>query len=288
MLCILPPVIWGATFAANKSGLAYFTPVEQISLQLMVAVLASSILVLAGHLWRRLSARDIAIVGLCGILEPGLTYLFGQHGLEFTNAGVVSVMFASEAVVTVILLALLRLEAITTRMFALACLAFAGVTMVVGGAIEGGGAGTALGYGLIVLAVLMASSYAILSTAFAVPAHPVFLVLIQQVFALGLFLAYARATGETILPQAWRQIPAGQWVNLIACGAAQFSIAFAVFQLALRASPYRAVVFLNLIPPVGLIAGYLLLGETLALCQLFGVAITILALTWISKCRAQL
>lgn len=288
MLCILPPVIWGATFSANKVGLAYFTPVEQISLQLMAAVLVSSALVLAGRLWQRLSVRELAIVGLCGILEPGLTYLFGQHGLKFTNAGIVSVIFASEAVVTVVLLALLRLEAISARMFALACMAFAGVTMVVGGDIDGGGTGTALGYGLVVLAVLMASSYAIVSTAFAVRAHPIFLVLIQQIFALGLLLAYARASSQAVIPHGWRLIPTEQWVNLLVCGAAQFSIAFALFQLALRASPYRSVVFLNLIPPVGLIAGYFILGETLQLYQLAGVAVTILALTWISQCRARM
>ncbi|WP_421694196.1 DMT family transporter [Aestuariivirga sp.] len=265
----------------------FFSPVEQITLQLFSAIAISSIMVVVFRLWRRLSLREVLIIGLCGIFEPGLTYLFGQHGLQLTDAGIVSVIFSSEAVVTVLLLALLRIEAITPMMFGLAAMAFAGVLLVVGADVTGGPRGSAFGYGLLALSVIMASLYAIISTAFAVRGDVIFLVLIQQIFALGLLGAYSAITGATIIPHIWSQIPPAQWVNLIICGAAQFSVAFAVFQLALRASPYRAVVFLNLIPLIGLLAGYVVLDETLLASQALGVAITICALTMIAKHRTS-
>lgn len=290
LLAALPPIIWGACFPSNKITLEYFSPIQQVSLQLIASIVFLCLLITALGLWATIPRKEMILALFLGILEPGLTYYFGQTGMVTASPGIASIIFSSEAVITVFILYILRLSTPSPAMMGLAVLAFVGVCFIVGVELsDSPSVGQFSGYALVFLSVLMASAYAVMSSRHDFIGSALFIVLMQQVAALVLLVVISIATGEDLdLPRLISQsdIPVLQWLNLIAAGVAQFALAFAIFLMALtRLGPYMPVMFLNLIPISGLLAAYLLLGETLTPIQLLGTAVTLSALFAVAKLK---
>lgn len=282
VLAMSAPLVWGSCFASNKMGLDYFTPTWQVFFLVLSSFVVFTLF--APFFLRRVKIWKFALyAGSLGILEPGLTYYFGQAGMVTTDAGISAILISTESIVTVLLLSLFGLERPGRTFMLLALMSFIGVAVTIGVGPESMLYVNLTGVALIFLAVLCASAYAILGALLIRDEDPIVVVYFQQIVTLVLLGSILFATGESMSITPGQDIPMAQWVNIVVTGVAQFGIAFSLFNAALKRVKTSIVsVCLTLMPLAGLISGYVVLGERLTLMQGLGAIITLSGLIMIS------
>ncbi len=275
----------------SKGVLDSFSPVFLLVLQLVASVV---------FLWswiflRRIPTPDVARtvfvkVASLGLLEPWLAFFLGLVGLAVTRASNATLIQATEAIMIIVVSAVLFRVKPTLRFVALSAVAVGGLLVTLGVFADGGDAGGSFfGDALVFAGTAAAAVYVVLSSRFAAAIHPLYIVAWQQTVAL--ILAVLLLPFEQMMyPQTQdiASIPLDIWLLAAASGLVQYAFAFSLYITALRTiSANHAGSFLNLIPIFGLTGAFLFLHETLSLLQLAGAAVTVIAVTIINFSSAK-
>lgn len=279
---ILASFCWGSATVMSKHALDDVSPVSLLALQLAASTvfLWLVILILRIKVPRLMLLAPIAVLGL---LEPGLAYLLGLIGLTDIGAGSATLIFASEAILIVVVSALIFRQIPTLKFAVLSVVAFVGIIIALDLWNTNNQQNGVFGVTLMFLATASAAIYVVLSGRIAGNQHPIVAVSVQQTVALIAVLAilpveFFGANGGISMPKSPET-----WFVVITSGIIQYGIAFSFYMYALSKIPANlAGSFLNLIPVFGLSIAFVTLGETLSLLQLGGAAITIIALTLIT------
>lgn len=270
----LATVCWGSAIVMSKDALQVL-PSDTL---LVVQLLASTVFVWTVLLCRRtprLPWRTSVKIGALGWLEPGLAYFFSLAGLASTRAGIASLLQATEAFMVMALASVLLRQRLKPIAVAFAVVALIGVALATDIGLGGGTEHSSIGGPLLVLlGTLCAALYVTLSSRLVGDHEPLYMVGMQQLFALA--LAFALALRE---PFALGSIAPGPLALIIASGILQYSLAFWFYLLAMRHLPARtAGMFLSLIPIVALVEAYVFLGEALRVVQWAGVVLVLVAI----------
>ncbi|MCU0565550.1 MAG: DMT family transporter [Oculatellaceae cyanobacterium Prado106] len=281
---ILAAAIYGFTLVLTKGALTQLPPFTLLFIQTSSSV---------AFFWTIIVIRGIQVplhwdvlkYGLAGLLEPGLSYIFGVFGLSLTSASDAALIGTTEPIATLVLSWLILRERIRLPFIGLGVLACMGVSWVAAPEAASMGQGTLWGTLLVCLSVLFASLYAITTAHSVKQLHPVVLAAIQQTAALVLFgvmLLGAWALGlESV------QFTSATWGSVgvaIASGAFGYGLAFLLYLAAVRhQSASRISLYLTLTPVFGVIGAYLFLGERLMLSQGLGGSLILLAVMGLSQ-----
>lgn len=274
---------WGSTTVMSKQALDNVSPVTLLTLQL----LASTVFLWVVILLMRIKIPPItalAPIAMLGLLEPGLAYLLGLMGLTDVSAGSATLILASEAILIVMVSAILFRKIPTFMFVTLSMCAFAGIIMALGLWNANIQENNIWGVTLLFLATLSAAIYVVLSGRIADHYHPIVAVSAQQSIALIAVLIFILPL-EHFTSKVGITLPSGfeTWFLVITSGILQYGIAFSFYMYALsKISANLAGCYLNLIPVFGLSIAFLTLGETLSIIQLIGATLTILALVLIN------
>ncbi|MEZ5810262.1 MAG: DMT family transporter [Rhizobiaceae bacterium] len=278
----LASLCWGSATVMSKYALDDVSPVALLTLQLAASTAC---------LWLVVWLRQVSVprlmalapIAILGLLEPGLAYLLGLIALTDVGAGSATLILASEAIMIVIVSAVLFRQLPGALFAVLSVIAFAGLVMALGLWDAGNEENGVFGVVLMFLATASAAFYVVLSGRIADTQDPVVAVTAQQTVALAAVLVilpleiFGRDAGVS-MPKSPET-----WFVVIASGIIQYGIAFSLYMYALSKIPANlAGSFLNLIPVFGLSIAFVALGEALSMIQLTGAAITILALTVIN------
>ena len=286
ILATLAAFCWGIGTVMSKDVLDSFSPIFLLALQL-----AASVVFLWGLIFlRRIPAPTVSRmmfvkVASLGLLEPWLAYFLGLIGLAVTRASNATLIQATEAIMIIIVSAILFRVKTTLRFVALSVVAVGGLLVTLGVFTDGGNDGGSLfGDALVFAGTAAAAVYVVLSGRFATSMHPLYIVAWQQTIALifaGLLLPFERAMYPQT--QAIATIPPDVWLWAAASGLVQYAFAFSLYIAALRTiTANYAGSFLNLTPVFGLAAAFLFLHETLSWLQLIGAAVTVIAVASIN------
>lgn len=285
---ILSAAVYGLTMVVTKRALDHLPPITLLTVQTASSVtffwtIACLKRVQVPLRWNILKA------GFPGLLEPGLSYLFGMFGLSLTTASNATFISTMEPVVTIALSWLILKERISKLLIVLGLLACLGVAIVAIPDATSKGQGSLLGDTLVSLNVLFASLYAIVTSRSIKHLAPVVLAAIQQSFALLFFLVMMMGAFslhlETIVftPTTWFSL-----LVAMVSGAFGYGTAFLLYLTALRhQTAGRISVYLTLVPIFGVIGAYVLLGERLLLSQGLGGGLILLAIIGISRVPDQ-
>lgn len=273
---------WGSATVMSKYALEDVSPVALLTLQLTAStaflwLVVWFLRIKVPHLWA------LAPIAILGLLEPGLAYLLGLIGLTDVGAGSATLIQASEAIMIIILSALMFRQIPGAVFTVLSVIAFAGIIVALGLWDAGNEQNGVFGVTLIFLATASAAIYVVLSGRIASTQHPIVAVSAQQTVALGAVLIILPI--EVFSADAGVSMPKSPktWLVVITSGIIQYGIAFSLYMYALSKIPANlAGSFLNLIPVFGLSIAFVTLGESLSMIQLAGAAVTIIALTLIS------
>jgi drug/metabolite transporter (DMT)-like permease len=284
---VLAAACWGFGAVMTKYALNQVPPLTLLVVQLVVSVVLLWTVVITQRI--SVSASHDAIrLGLIGVLNPGLAYTFSLLGLAQTTASMSALLWAAEPILIIGFAWLLLCERLTWSLLVCAALAIAGVGVVAGLDITGGGSTSVLGNLLIAVGVCCCALYTVVTRRMVANGSPLLIVALQQTAALLWALL--------IWPiELWHggmaslvPISLGFWAWGAAGGLVYYAFAFWLYVVGLQRAPaIVAAMFLNLIPIFGVASAYLVLGERLTLAQWGGTVLILAAVTAIIRLQHQ-
>jgi O-acetylserine/cysteine efflux transporter len=269
VLAVVVAVLWGVAFVATRIGLDSFSPPQLAALRFAIAALPALVL----------PRPRVAVSALAAV---GLTLFAGQFLFQFfgiaagTPVGVAAVVVHAQALVTIVLAAVMLGEQPTRRQWLGAAIALAGLALI---ASTVGGDLTPLGFALTVLSpVSFGVGNVLLKRLEGVDAAALvaWLSLVVPLPALALSAAL---DGPGAWPRALAGAPWSGWASALYLGLVATTLAYALWGTLLRRHPASTVApFALLVPPVGAVAGALAFGERFGPLRLAGMVVVLLGL----------
>jgi drug/metabolite transporter (DMT)-like permease len=284
---VLAAACWGFGALMSKYALEQIPPLTLLMVQLFVSVALLWLAVLVQGVRVRLN-RDALRLGLIGILNPGLAYMFSLIGLSRTTASMSALLWAAEPILIIGFAWLLLCERLTWPLLACAVLAIVGVGVVAGLDVWGGGVSSLLGNLLIGIGVCCCALYTVLTRRTVANHSPLLIVALQQTAALLWALLIWPFELWNVGTMRLIAIPLSFWAWGAAGGLVYYALAFWLYLIGLQRAPASlAALFLNLIPIFGVGGAYLLLGERLTLTQWGGALFILVAVVTIVRLQQQ-
>lgn len=270
-LCLAGAVLlWGTSFMATKAALSGFPPMTVIWLRMALA----SLLFLA--VYRRIPAPDYRpgdwkVLGFLCLMQPCLYFLLEGYAISLTTS-------AQAGMVSSLVPLLVAVGAWAILKEPLSLHGWAGLVVSIGGVIWlslGSGAdetapNPALGNLLEVGAMVSAAVYMVVMKRLSARYSTWWLTGMQCLAGALFFLPGPLLHGGLSLTA----IPLGAWLAVGYLGLLVTLGAFGLYNMAMTMMPAgRAALAINMVSPVALVAGWLMLGETMTGMQLMACVV---------------
>src|SRR5262245_9684951 len=260
-------VLWSSAFAVAKLALLDCPPLLLVTVRFLVAGgLTLAVAALQPAPWR-LSRREVAVFAVLGIANNALYLGFNHLGMETISAGLTALIASANPVLTALLAAVFLGEPMSWRKAAGLLLGIGGVGFIVESRIAGG-SDAPIGIAFAVVGLVSLVGGTILFKRLA-PNGGIFIGSGIQNLAGGLALAPFAFAFESVgeVAPTWRLLGALAYlVLLVSVLAYPLWLHLLTVIGATGASAYHF-----LMPPLGLLFGWLLLGEHVVLRDLVGL-----------------
>ena len=260
-------LLWSSAFAAAKLTLAYSPPLLLLAARFLVAafVMFAALAVQDGR-WR-IDRRDLAVFAALGLCNNAIYLGLNYIGMQSTSAGVTAIISSANPVLTALLAACFLSEPMTWRKAAGLLLGVGGVVFIVQSRISGK-LEDPVGIAFTVGGLLSLVAGTILFKRLA-PTSDLWLGNAIQNFAAGVALLPLALTFERVsdVVPDWRL-----WAGFAYSALLVSVFAYLLwFHLLRRCGATGASAYHFLMPPLGVLFGWLLLGERLEPVDLLGV-----------------
>lgn len=260
-------LIWSSAFSISKLALLNCPPLLFLTARFLLAaaVLLGGALI-AGGKWR-VSRRDLISLSLVGVANNALYLGLNYLGMGSVSSGLTALISSMNPVLTAVLAALFLGEPMTWRKAGGLVLGVIGIGFIVHSRV-GSGAESAAGIALIVTGLLSLVSGAILFKRLA-PRGGLWIANGVQNLAGALALAPVALTTESIggISPSWRLLAALVYLTVI--GSVVAYLLWLHLLTVLGATAASAYHFL--MPPLGFLFGWIVLGEHMAPHELIGI-----------------
>lgn len=279
---ILSAACFGFSLVITKSVIATVDPILLLTIQSLFGTI---------FLWGVVLLQKIPVplkftslkAGATGLLEPGLSSIFGILGLSLTTASNVALMNTIEPILTIVLAYFILRESFNKSLWGWSGVACMGIGLIAIPDLSGMNHASLVGDGLVFLSLLCAALYAIATRRIVDDFHPVVLAALQQTFAFAWFLLILMIV-SSVGTVAWASLNYQSLLLAIASGILGYGVAFWLYLLALRnQTASMTSLYLTLIPVFGVVAAYFFLQEQLLLIQGLGGLLVLLVVFKISK-----
>lgn len=260
-------LLWSSAFAVGKIAITDCPPLIFLATRFLVAgVLMIGLVAVSGIRWT-LSKRDIVVFAALGVANQAMYLGIGFMGLKTVSAGLSALIVSANPIVTAVLAVFLLGERMTWRKALGLLLGLGGVAFIVRSRLLLG-TDQLSGIVLTVIALLALVGGTILFKLFA-PKEGLWLGNGVQSLAAGVAMMPFAAGFESVgdIVPSMRLIAAFAYSVLIVSVFA-YLLWFRILTVsgATAASSYHF-----LIPPLGMLFGWLMLGEHLEVADLFGI-----------------
>ncbi|WP_319469090.1 DMT family transporter [uncultured Pseudodesulfovibrio sp.] len=263
-------LLWGTSFMATKAALSAFSPLTVVWLRMTMA----SFLVLL--IRKRIPAPiyepgDWKVLAFLCLMQPCLYFLLEGYALSLTSssqAGMISALVP--LLVTAGAWAVLK-EPVSPTGFAGLLLSIGGVVWLsLGGVADESSPNPALGNLLEVGAMICAAGYMVVMKRLSARYSTWWLTGMQCVAGAVFFLP----GGIFSAPDVWGSVSKQAWMAVAYLGFFVTLGAFGLYNMAMTFMPAgQAAVAINLVSPVALAAGWLVMGEVLSFSQLLACGV---------------
>jgi drug/metabolite transporter (DMT)-like permease len=269
-------IFWSFSFVWFKIANRDYDPITIVFIRLAVASLFLSTFLWLTKGYTKIAPSDRKYFLLLAIFEPFLYFLGESFGLTYVSSTVGSVIISTIPVFAVLFAWIFYRERLRYINYAGVILSFIGVLIFITNA-SGSIAMSLKGLTLMLLAVSAAVGYNMMLHKLASKYNPIYIVNVQNVIGLILFLPLflifdlhkLTATG----------IVAESFTSIILLAVFASSGAFALFAYSVRhLGISRANVFSNLIPLFTALFAFLLVGDKITLRNIAGMAVVIAGL----------
>lgn len=273
-LLVAVAMLWGSSFLFIDLGLAAFEPGVIAMVRLL---LGAGTLVLLARARRRIAREDLPRVAVLGIVWMGVPMLLFPVAQQWVDSAVAGMINGAMPLTTAAWSVLLLRRAPGRIHLAGLAVGFAGVAAI---ALPGlvGSRATALGTGLLVLAVVLYG----LAASIAVPLQ-------QRYGALPVLLRAQLVALVVVTPFGLWGLDGSSWswgpaLAMLPLGVLSTGVAFALMTtLVGRVGGPRGTVTIYFVPVVAILLGVLLLDERLAPTAIGGTAVVLLGAALASR-----
>ena len=272
-------MLWSSAFSVAKLAIADCPPLLLLAARFLIAsVLMFGIAAISGVRWT-LGRRDILLFALLGIANQAIYLGVGYVALRDISAGLSVLIFSANPIVTAIFAALVLGERMTWSKAAGLVLGIAGVAFIVQSRLSIG-SDHLRGILLTVVSLLSFVGGTILFKRYA-PKDGLWIGNGVQSLAAGIALLPFSLATESIgdIVPTWRLLASFAFLVLLVSVFA-YLLWFKILTLsgATAASSYYF-----LLPPLGMLFGWLLLGEHVALSDLIGIIPVVLGIYLVTR-----
>lgn len=272
-------LIWGVNFAVVKQALDEMSPMVFISLRFLLAALVLLVVLNISGENLRFERRDLLAIVLVSLIGHVVYLTMFIQGLSRTTASNSALLLATTPIFVVVISVLFRMEHITFVAGLGIVLSFIGIVFVVvlGSGGISIGAQTLPGNLLTLGAAICWALNTIMSKPLLRRYSPLKLTTATMMISTPLLLLLS--AGE-LSQQIWSDISLRGWLGLGYSFLFANAVAYILWNVSVqKVGNSRTVVFSNLVPVVGVITSWLVLGETLGLWQGIGAVVTLVGVT---------
>lgn len=275
-------LLWSAAFVAGKVAVTYCPPSMVLSFRFLLAGLLILLIARVRGMPWNLSRRDVAVFAVLGVCNNALYLGLSYLGLRTVSAGLASLIISTNPVLTAVLATLVLGERMTWRKVFGLVLGVAGVAYIVADRISlgtDGGAGVVFTLGALVSMVLGTILYKLLA-----PQGSLWIGNGVQNTAAGVVLIpFAALADLGAVTLNWQLALAFAFLVL-------FVSIFAYliwFHLLNAYGATAASAYHFLMPPLGMLFGWLLLNEHIALTDLAGIVPVVIGIYLVTHGSGQ-
>jgi drug/metabolite transporter (DMT)-like permease len=268
---------WGVGLTLSKIALIEISPTTLLIVQLLSSVV---FLYAACYIRNRKVPLSSKILkqGKAGIFEPALAYMFGTIGLNLTTATNASLIGSTEVVLTILLAALFLGEKLTVTKTILAIASFFGIFLLIASDSQGAITSSLVGDLLVILGVLFAVAYVLISKTQIANVNPLELTFSQQF--VGLLVTVVCFGVLSLLDRNYEidanGISLNFWLLAVISGIMSYALAFLLYLIALCKVPVsQAAFYVALIPIFGVGSAIILIGDRPKINQWIGATFVI-------------
>ena len=282
----LPPLVvafcllWSSAFSAAKIALADCPPLLLLTARFLIAgVVVLGAAAVSGTNWRGLARRDLLALAGLGIANNALYLGLNYIGMRSISSGLSALIVSTNPVLTALLAAAVLGERMTWRKAAGLLLGVGGVAFIVESRIAGG-IDSPVGITFTIAALLSMVGGTILFKRLA-PSGGLWIGNGVQNMAGGLVLVPFAFTLESVGDVT----PSWSLVIALAYSALLVSVVGYLlwFHLLTTSGATAASSYHFMMPPLGMLFGWLLLGEQVALAELIGIVPVALAIYLVTR-----
>ncbi|WP_449241863.1 DMT family transporter [Desulfovibrio sp.] len=275
-------VLWGLSYPAMKTAVTALDPQAVMWARMVVALL--TLLPVATRVWPRMRRADLPALAAMCLLMPCAYFFFESNALRYTTSMQAGIVSATVPLLVAVGAWMFLKEPLTARALAGLLLALAGVSLM---SLQGRATETAsdplLGNALEVCAMICAAGSMLVLKRLSTRYGSWALTMLQTVAGVLFFLP-----GAPVLFDRWEPlVQGGQVWILLFLGAGASLGAFGLYNWGMsRMEAGRASAYINLVPVMAVVFGWLFLGESLSQGQVWA-ALLVLAGVGLSQMRSR-
>lgn len=270
--------IWALNFSVIKFTLEEIDPLSFNAFRFGLAIIFIWLVVFIRRIHIKIEPRDwLKLTGLA-LLGNLIYQMLFIAGIDRTFSANAAVMLGTIPVWTALFSHLFFSEKLTRIRGFGVFFAFAGVALIMAGGSEGFdlGSDSVLGDLIIVIAAMVFATYTLLSKGFLSKYTPIELsTVVLTVGGMGLIIAAI----PDLMSLNYSEISLPAYGGALYSGVFAIGVAYLAWNYGIRqVGAVRTSTFQNLVPVLGVILGFLLLGETLTFLQYIGAGSVILGI----------
>jgi drug/metabolite transporter (DMT)-like permease len=269
--------IFGFSFLFTKEGLELMTPFQLLGFRFALAFISLSILRITGIIKIDLKGKNIKLLLLLAVFQPGIYFIFETTGMIYTTSSEAGIMIALIPIVVTILAAVILKEKTSIVQMAFVLLSVGGVFFIILNRGSSDVEGNLFGIFLLAVAVLAAAFYNIISRKLSLEFRPIEITYVMMGFGaliFNLIALYQRSfnlSGYFNILSETRVL-----ITIIYLGIFSSVVAFFMMNYTLsKINAAQAAVFANFTTVVSILAGVFIRNESFYSFQIIGAVLII-------------
>ena len=276
LAALLAVTIWGVSFVFQKVTLEELDPLAFTFARFLgMLVIGWGVL-----FWRRVGGSPIGVaradlpgLALAGVLGYSLYILLSTVALSYTTAFSNALLVATAPLFTALLLRMLKLERIAAGQVVAMLVSLGGILVFLSEKVQVGLRTASMGDLISLVAAFFFAAYSVANKPL-VARYPIAIVM-AYTLTIGAIPALLISLPST-LAQDWGRVSAAGWAGLVWSIVVPVYVAWTLWSWAIaRAGVARTSVFMYLVPLIGGLASWTVLGEGFGLLKVVGALLVL-------------
>lgn len=264
---------WGISTSSNKIAIREVPPSTLALLRFLIASIILYIINKKLNPNLKIEKADMPRMMLCGLIGVTIYFNFENYGVSLINAANATILLASIPLFTVVLERIVFKKSIGLQKSIGILFSIVGVGFVIGNSLSiNPSAREITGTLLMIGAALSWAVYSIISKKMEGKYPTIFLSTYQNIYGALFLIPFS-----LIEYKKWQPISMFTWWHIIYLALICSALAYFLYLFALKNLGATSTnIYINLLPFVGIIAAYIMLGEKLYPLQILGGGIIVL------------